>query len=263
MKRSRRRSVPRPAFTLIELLVVVSIIALLVGLLLPALASARRAALLVKCTTNVRQNAQATYVYANDFDGAVPMGIASSIDRNGVDRGPGQFNLYARWDRDFLAPVLIEREFQLNNAGFDEWREVKVNGTGVFTCPTASERLDPNTGNIIGSNDVQWGYAMNSSMGETEADALTSTFNVRNRFRNLDRVPASSAAAMLIESVAINEDARRMQDGVTPGAFFNAATTHQDRGNVGFADGHAETLAVEDLPEVPADPQWQEFWLGR
>jgi len=61
-------------FTLIELLVVISIIALLIAILLPALGAARKSARLIACASNLRQLGIATHAYAADNNEVIPAG---------------------------------------------------------------------------------------------------------------------------------------------------------------------------------------------
>ncbi|MBI4028465.1 MAG: prepilin-type N-terminal cleavage/methylation domain-containing protein [Verrucomicrobia bacterium] len=81
MKLRTMKSRPRTAFTLVELLVVIAIMAILAGLLSPALKNAREQGRRIACVNNLRNMGAALILYANDHDNRLILG---AIPKEGV-----------------------------------------------------------------------------------------------------------------------------------------------------------------------------------
>ena len=154
----------RPAFTIIELLVVIGIIALLIGILLPALMRARTQAKDLACTSNVRQITQALQIYATENNGLLP----PAMDNNRV---PWQAKLF---------PILFHTTPQ--NASDPTYSYVT---NTIFECPQAaiSRNVQGPQGGYSETNHLMNGYALNSDIpgmsGETGMNAPQSYAIIR------------------------------------------------------------------------------------
>ena len=143
----KRPGSTRDAFTLVELLVVIGIIAILIGVLLPALQAARRQSAQTKCSAALREIGHAIMMYSMDNKGYWPMAAIRMPDNDS--------SKWRSWT-DVLAPYVTKnRAFTAR----DDIAKIRQNSP-LWGCPAYGKVLDYKTN--PGSSDMCYtGFGMN------------------------------------------------------------------------------------------------------
>jgi len=232
----------RTAFTLIELLIVVAIIALLVGILLPALGRSRAAAQQTLCASTIRQLVLATALYAHDHDDHAPPG-ASQIQTHNLHRWHG-------------SRASISHPFTPGGAPITPYLDDSVaTSVAARTCPTFKPALDALTAAHQGFERACGGYAYNNAyLGMDRVQKSHGIWTVRT-----DRVGARTSRFAAPTSTTAFTDAAFAADTLIEYSFaeppfwpqYPTARTdpsihfrHTARATVAWLDAHVTTESM-------------------
>ena len=204
-------------FTLTELLIVIAIIAILAGMLLPALNKAREKARAISCTSNLKQVLLEFQVYANDNQDMWPVHGANSTT----------------WSQFLYGDEALQR--------------IKWKAKPYTYCPSNKRPETANHYNTYGVKYWIWSTPYEQRFAQTANPYDTSVANCYVLRSNMIKMP--SKYFFIADGNRSDEENKGVNfyriDNNNP--QFGLALMHSTRANLGFVDGHAGSEGQSEL----------------
>lgn len=244
----------RHGFTLIELLVVISIIALLIGILLPALGATRDSAQATVCASNLRQLGVATELYVSDNAEAYPPIF---------DVG------YATWRMHLLDYLSSYRVFDCPSASGNRFSD--GDGAGLTTEEVLATGADWSLDGGYGAADPHY---FNGDVANTARGFFSRHYPAGNWEPHVRRGEVEDATAAILYTDGYSQLTwytfwlwSTAYGVATPTPYgynrsldlpteANGWDRHRDTANYLYGDGHVERLHPDDIPCNTSECHW-------
>ena len=212
----------RSGFSLVELLVVIGIIALLLGMLFPALSRARQQAAITACSNNLRQISMGLVMYLNDNQ-SVAFWRGEDIDTDGMD-------WYAYGGRE---------TGNANHSPSDYFNSIIPRPLNKYVSNKIELFHCPNDDAAPWTNDIQ----ITQYPAQNQFDWVGNSYNFNCNGYPLRPPPRQDQGLDAVKFTSITNTSQTI-------VFYEAnlywgADWHYDRkGNIAFADSHVEFLGL-------------------